>query len=150
MKTGLRCFKFAVSKVSDFRGRAGRSEFNWYLFFFVLFAALCYGMDTIISDYPIICSIYFALSLVPSILLVIRRLHDAGHSGYWCLAFFLFPPLILYLMLCPSDKEPNQYGYTERLVNDSPKPFKPLDEGNGFEELTDHGITRTARETDQP
>ena len=45
---------------------------------------------------------------------------------------FLVPPLMLYLMFSPSDKEPNQFGFTERLVNDSPKPFKPIDEGNGF------------------
>ena len=142
MRTGLRWFKFAISKVSDFRGRAGRSEFNWYVLFFVLFAALCFGLDTIVSDYPIIVSIYFALAIVPSILLVIRRLHDIGHSGCWCILFFLVPPLMLYLMFSPSDKEPKQFGFTERLVNDSPKPFKPIDEGNGFEELTDHGLRR--------
>ena len=40
MRTGLRWFKFAISKVSDFRGRAGRSEFNWYVLFFVSLCGL--------------------------------------------------------------------------------------------------------------
>ena len=90
MRTGLRWFKFAISKVSDFRGRAGRSEFNWYVLFFVLFAALCFGLDTIVSDYPIIVSIYFALAIVPSILLVIRRLHDIDTQDVGAFCFFWF------------------------------------------------------------
>lgn len=143
MSTGLRWFKFAISKVSDFRGRAGRQEFNWYFFFLTLFAGLCWAIDMIISDYPIVTSVYLVLALIPTILLIIRRLHDIGHPGYWTVVFILFPPLLFYLMLCPSDKhEPNQYGYTERLTDDEPRPFKPIYRGNGYEELTDTGLKR--------
>lgn len=138
MGSGLRWFKFTVSKVSSFRGRAGREEFNWYLFFLVTFGLLCFAVDEVIADYPIVLSVYAVLTLIPTVLLIIRRLHDIGYCGYWSIIFLAFPPLLLCLVFCPSENnQPNQYGYTERLTNDEPKPFKPIFKGNGYEELVD-------------
>ena len=58
--------------------------------------------------YPIVC---LAL-MIPNICVIVRRLHDTGHSGFWY--FITLVPLIgafwfLYLMIKDSDDE-NEYG----------------------------------------
>lgn len=53
-----------------------------------------------------------ALLFVPSLAVIVRRLHDVGKSGWWYLICFV--PLgvfyFLYLMLSAGQVGPNQYG----------------------------------------
>ena len=70
-------------------------------------------------------SVFALYSLVPGIALTVRRLHDIGLSGWWCLCYFL-PPLLtglevqtwivntlvvlgIFVMLLPSKKEDNRF-----------------------------------------
>lgn len=57
-------------------------------------------------------------SLIPSLTVSIRRLHDAGHSGFWMLIYFV--PIIgglfmLYMMLKTGDLGSNAYGPDPRV-----------------------------------
>lgn len=94
-----------IEKYCCFNGRARRSEF-WYFSLFSLIA----GLILMFNDYA---SAAFSLAtLLPSIGVSVRRMHDIGKSGWWVL-LCLIPLVGLYLIyLCILDSEPgtNEYG----------------------------------------
>ena len=115
--------KVCLDKYATMQGRAPRSEYWWFVFFnwlvfiivavvFGLIGAAINGYEgaliTISVGYHLVC---LAL-VIPNICVVVRRLHDTGHSGFWY--FITLVPLIgglwfLYLMIKDSDDE-NEYG----------------------------------------
>lgn len=86
-------------------GRSTRAEFCWW---WVVLAV----MLTVLEDTPLAFPLG-AVLLVPSVTLLVRRLHDTGRSG-WTAWLFLIPAfglLILMLFLAqPSDTASNRYG----------------------------------------
>ena len=84
-----------MSRYAMFDGRASRSEF-WF------FSLACF----IIGLIPYIDIVWSLASLIPSIAVVIRRMHDVGKCGWFC----LIPIYSLILCCMPSDG-PNQYGH---------------------------------------
>lgn len=115
--------KVCLDKYATMQGRAPRSEYWWFvsfnwLVFIVAVVVLGFvgsainGHDgaviAISVGYPLIS---LAL-IIPNICVVVRRLHDTGHSGLWY--FISLVPIIgvfwfLYLMIKDSDDE-NEYG----------------------------------------
>lgn len=89
-----------ISKYATFAGRAPRSEY-W---FWVLFTVLV-SIATSILDLAIFPDIAFGplnsvtnlAFIIPGFAVTARRLHDAGHSGWWCLLVFV--PLIGWIIL---------------------------------------------------
>ena len=69
----------------------------------------------------IVCLIYLAILILPSIAVAVRRLHDIGKSG-WMLLVSLIPIVgeiwLLVLMLTNSQTEENQYGPSPKTTND--------------------------------
>lgn len=76
------------------RGRATRKEFWSYYFFSIIFIALAFLLQSIITYIGVtLISLYFSL---PHIFLIVRRLHDIGFSGIWVKAYWiLFAILII-------------------------------------------------------
>ncbi|MFT5999882.1 MAG: uncharacterized membrane protein YhaH (DUF805 family) [Neolewinella sp.] len=84
-------FKLAISKYAEFTGRSRRSEY-WYfalavsLLFFA--GAILAGIMAAVSEtlglivYVLLGIAYLGI-IIPSIALVVRRLHDVGRSGWW-------------------------------------------------------------------
>ena len=73
------CFK----KYFDFKGRARRSEFWWFVLFVIV-------VSTILSYFglllPGICYVSLAFSiavLIPELAALSRRLHDTNHGSWW-------------------------------------------------------------------
>lgn len=89
----------------NFKGRASRSEY-WYfaLFHFIVVIILAYVSDSTGNMLPYM--IYFLASILPSLAVAVRRMHDVGKSGWYC----LIP--IYNLILAVTDSQPgdNQYG----------------------------------------
>ena len=103
------------SKYAEFKGRARRSEY-WY---FVLFNVIVTGILVLIWGFPgkghynIPLSVYRLAVLCPSIALCWRRLHDIGKPGkYWFV--YLIPVIgtwiFLYWAAQPGEIGTNQYG----------------------------------------
>lgn len=102
------------------KGRASRAEYWWMTLLFVLPDTLVvtlrsYEDPSLFIDTPlgIILFIYIFATLIPSICLTVRRLHDANLSGgWWFLRFLPFIGwLILFIMLLlPSSPRANRYG----------------------------------------
>ena len=89
--------KAGFSGYFDFRGRSGRSEYWWFLLFFMVVSFVPSLLDST-QDGIILISIlvYFGL-LIPMLAVQVRRLHDINRSGWWILISFV--PLVGAILL---------------------------------------------------
>jgi len=76
---------------------------------FVLFniiASIAIGIIAGVIKLPLLSSVYSLGVLIPSIAVAIRRMHDVGKSGWFC----LIPIYNLILAVTEGQKGDNQYG----------------------------------------
>ncbi len=109
----------AFKNYAVFSGRASRSAF-WYFYVFRaigagLIAALesSIGSSGVIGGLGFISLIWGVIILLPTLGLMVRRLHDSGRSGWWW--FIGFIPLIGFIILIvfwatASTSGDNKYG----------------------------------------
>lgn len=93
-----------LEKYADFSGRAPRAEFWWYaLALVVVFvvAAIIEGMlgihRMIAGMYGPISALLWLATLIPSIAVGVRRLHDVDRTGWWIL-LPLIPDVLTIIM----------------------------------------------------
>ena len=101
--------KACFAKFADFTGRAKRPEYWW-------FALACFGGSLLLEVAGSYVSWAFSLAtLVPSLAVGARRLHDMNKSG-WMQLIWIVPILgwiyMIYLLAQPGDAADNQYGAT--------------------------------------
>lgn len=115
--------KSCISKYATFKGRAPRSEYWWFILFGILvyitsgiiFSAIGFilgGVEGATVAWFIGYLLCGLMLFLPMLSVMVRRLHDTNHSGWWF--FISWIPLIggiwlLILMLTDSDEE-NEYG----------------------------------------
>lgn len=106
----------ALARYTEINGRASRREY-WFFALFVATASLAtLGMDLGIwrsVDFTPCNALLAFLTIVPSLAVSVRRLHDIGRSGWWLLLIFL--PLVggvmlVYWTCLRGDRLPNAYG----------------------------------------
>lgn len=98
--------KLFFTRYADFRGRSRRSEYWWVVLFNMIVSGI---LSTVLPDFAWIWSL---VTLVPSLAICVRRLHDVGKSGWWYL-WFLLPIIgwiILLIKFCTDSTEDNQWG----------------------------------------
>jgi uncharacterized membrane protein YhaH (DUF805 family) len=106
------------SRYVTISGRAPRSEY-WYWVLFLLLAGFVLGViDGLVFGFgenrPQVLSGLFSLAtLLPSICVAGRRLHDRDMSAWWLLLWFI--PVIgwlvlLYFYVTPGTPGPNRFG----------------------------------------
>ncbi|MEU5288131.1 DUF805 domain-containing protein [Streptomyces sp. CA-278952] len=107
-----------LKNYAGFSGRARRKEYWMFALFnfiiAVVLTVLGLAIDTQIPYY-----LYLAAVLVPSLAVMVRRLHDTGRSGWWF--FISFVPLvgaIILLVFLASEGKPetNQHGANPKLA----------------------------------
>ena len=112
----------------NFSGRARRKEFWMFHLFLIIITTICIGLDNILGTVVamdagpfglivlpfgwlfFLCGIFHFL---PSLSLVVRRLHDVGKSGSWCLIglILIIGNVFLIVFLCSEgDKNENKWG----------------------------------------
>ncbi|ELY3878664.1 TPA: DUF805 domain-containing protein [Acinetobacter nosocomialis] len=97
------CFK----KFADFKGRARRREFWYFELFCVLLSLLLSFMNEDLATLAIL------ITLIPNIVVNVRRLHDINRSGWWMLiALVPIVGVLLLLFWAAQEGNPsaNQYG----------------------------------------
>ncbi|MFQ5437790.1 MAG: DUF805 domain-containing protein [Paracoccaceae bacterium] len=125
--TFARSIKTCFSKYVTFSGRALRSEYWWFVLFFFIGNLVMTVLDSTLfgtvtttaggfsasTDTPIF-SVIFGLALIlPSLSVLVRRLHDVGKSGWWY--WIILVPIVGFILLIvwlasEGSKESNQYG----------------------------------------
>ena len=103
-------------KATDFNGRSDRPEYWWFTLYAIIVFGLCALVDNYLLGYTffsilepwgemqesgVLVAIWTLGTLVQSIALTARRLHDRGHSGWWQLGFIVPPlyPIMLYWLV---------------------------------------------------
>lgn len=89
--------KSVYSNYAKFDGRARRREY-WY---FALFAVVVYIIGVILvkalgAFFGIVLTIFWLGTLIPSIAVSVRRMHDTDHSGWWIICPIV--PIVFALM----------------------------------------------------
>lgn len=107
-------------KYADFSGRARRSEYWYFVLFNFLAYIILFTIGFAFGEYGIFLVAIYALGIIiPSLAIVVRRLHDVGKSGWFY--FISLIPLIggiwLLVLLC-TDSEPgrNKWGYNPKGI----------------------------------
>jgi uncharacterized membrane protein YhaH (DUF805 family) len=110
-----------LENYTQFSGRARRKEYWMFIFvntiIFVVLGILGYFVSGQIM--AIIDAVYGLLMLIPSLAVIVRRLHDIGKSGWWILiALVPFIGAIVLLIFAVMDSQPgqNQYGSNPKEV----------------------------------
>ena len=79
------------TKYADFKGRASRSEYWWFVLFIVLVSLGTSMVGHLLSG------LFSLATLLPSIAVATRRLHDTDRSGWWQLIVLV--PLVGFIIL---------------------------------------------------
>ena len=99
--------KLCFQKYADFSGRAKRPEFWWFALFCIVVSLLLEVVGSYISW------AFSLATIVPSLAVGARRLHDTNKSG-WMQLIWLIPILgwiyMIYLLVQDGDAADNQYG----------------------------------------
>ena len=104
-------FLGAYKKYADFTGRARRKEFWMFVLFYFIVSIVLGIVDSIIG-FQLLGLLFSLGSLIPSLAIGARRLHDTGRSGWWQL-LYLIPliGLIIMIVFLVQDSHPdNEYG----------------------------------------
>ena len=157
---------------ANYRGRASRSEYNWHILFMVisqfilsiisvvllLFLSisessnlLFYIFLSVNIIFQLFSLLFLVVLIIPSITILIRRLHDIGYSGWHYLFYFVITFLIelicyiiseylfiftyiifsipLYLiMILPGENQTNRYGtIPKNELNIQIETFTPVE-----------------------
>ena len=129
MKWFIKCIK----NYTLFRGRASRTELWYFILYWAIFYIIIIAVEKVLgldfinlkalpfSEYiplanlydkvGLLTVIYRPLTILPSLAVISRRLHDINRSGWWCLMCVTPLGIILIIFLCKkSDESENQFG----------------------------------------
>ena len=126
MNIFLKYITSGIQKTFDYKCRAVRSEYWW----FILFAFIYYFIFIIIFGGEAIenGAIFLLHNLIwlPAISLLVRRLHDVGRSGWWVLISLtgFGALLLLYWAVMKSSPDKNQWGNFPESFKEDNKPQK--------------------------
>ncbi|MBF0421132.1 MAG: DUF805 domain-containing protein [Magnetococcales bacterium] len=109
----------ALKKYAVFNGRSRRKEYWYFSLFGMLLLLSLSVVDFYIGTFDAEAGIgllgggYAIATLLPSLAVMVRRLHDTGRSGWWSLIFLipLLGPIVIIIFLVQNSKPgENQYG----------------------------------------
>ena len=96
----IEAVKSVFTNYSNFNGRARRSEYWWFFLFSMIVSQ---GLSFISSPASLVFSL---VTIIPSIAVGVRRMHDVGKSGW----FLLIPIYNIILAATNGDSGTNEYG----------------------------------------
>lgn len=111
--------KVVLENYANFKGRARRSEYWYFVLGSLILGIITTTLDNLLGlnfaplPYGWFYAAYGLAVFVPSLAVLVRRLHDVGKSGWFF--FIILIPIIgsiwLLVLLCTDgEKNTNQYG----------------------------------------
>lgn len=108
-----------LKNYATFSGRARRKEYWMFFLISALISIVLTLLDILLGTYSVeyeaglFSGLYSLLILIPSIAVVVRRLHDTNRSGWWILISLipLVGVIVLFVFIC-LDSQPgtNRFG----------------------------------------
>jgi len=116
--------KRASSRIFEFNGRSRRSEYWWFYLLIVLIElpiAFILRINCTQEAWDLLSSILQVVFWIPVLGVSVRRLHDAGRSGWWLLlALTGIGNIVLLVWFCmDSNPTENEYGPNPKLSEPS-------------------------------
>jgi uncharacterized membrane protein YhaH (DUF805 family) len=107
--TFIEAIKVCFTKYADFKGCASRPEFWWWVLFTFVAAAALQSVRNDLSGF------FSIATLLPSIAVTARRLHDTDRSG-WLQLLWLIPIIgwIVLIIWCAEKGKPTRYGGSQQ------------------------------------
>ena len=108
------------SNYATFSGRAPRSEYWFFTLYHSLIVLVCMAGFPFGLGYSLL-ALSFLANFLPSLSVLVRRLHDTGRSGwwYWIVLVPLVGPILVLVWLCTRGTfGGNGYGH-DPLADDS-------------------------------
>ena len=116
-----------LKKYAVFSGRARRKEYWFFTLFNIIASIVLALMDGAMGSlsasggFGLLSGIYALAVFIPSLAVLIRRLHDTGRTGWWVLLCFIpligFIVILVFLVL-DSDPDANEYGPNPKGAGD--------------------------------
>ena len=88
MVTPVEAVVQGFSKYADFGGRATRAEYWWWALFIVIVSAVFTVINSLFGWGNILDTLFFLATLLPTLAVTARRLHDIGKTGWWQLGWY--------------------------------------------------------------
>jgi len=115
-----------INNYRDFGGRARRKEYWMFVLINLLFSMAAAFLDRMFGIawfegiYGPLYIIYGLIIFIPSLAVLIRRLHDIGKSG-WMVLIALIPLIgvfwLLFLLVTDSNPGENMYGKNPKEID---------------------------------
>lgn len=117
--TAFDWFKKVIKNTFNYKGRARRKEYWYYILVASIIILIGFTLDGILDTPDTLSGLAGFILFFPSLAVTIRRLHDIGKSGWWYLisAIPLIGSLILLFWNCQeTSPETNQWGAPAKRV----------------------------------
>ncbi len=118
-----------LREYANFEGRARRTEYWMFQLFNVIALFVAMIVDVTIGvaaqfPVPVLTIAYSLATMVPSIAVAIRRLHDTDRSGWWLLLGLVpFGSVVILVFDCMDGTPwPNRYGPNPKAVAPEYRP----------------------------
>lgn len=100
------------NKYATFSGRARRKEYWMFVLFNFLFAAGIQIVEMALGTTGALSALYSLAVFLPGLAVCVRRLHDIGKSGWWCLIALvpIVGAIVLIVFAC-TDSQPGDNAY---------------------------------------
>ena len=112
--------KLGFQRYVDFSGRSTRAEYWWWELFLTVVSVALIIADTLTGNSStfgwlggLLETLFTLATIIPSLALGVRRLHDINRTGWWLLLWFVLVIGWIVLIVWAierGDKGPNKYG----------------------------------------
>ncbi len=114
----------AFKPYANFEGRVTRPQYWYFVLFNVIISLVLWLVDgAVFGEWQsVLGGIYGLATLIPSLAIAARRLHDIGKSGWWQL-IAVVPVIgwIWLIVLLATDTVPGDNQYTSKSVTPTPE-----------------------------
>ncbi len=106
-----------MSQYGDVTGRASRSELWWWVAF-VAVALPCVNFLSRMIGFELLWVFVAGLMVIPTLCVIIRRIHDAGYSSWWLLLALTGVGIVvvLWMLLKGSEPDVNEWGEEPNML----------------------------------
>ena len=112
--------KLGFQRYVDFSGRSTRAEYWWWGLFSVVVSFALFIADTLTGNSStfgwlggLLETLFTLATIIPSLALSVRRLHDINRTGWWLLLLFVLVIgwiVLIVWAIKRGDEGPNKYG----------------------------------------